>query len=203
MDAVRRASTMKYVPTIADHRRFLTEGRRLSHFGTFHFAFEPISVDVLVPHNIQQTRIRRGLYEETTSIVYPIDLLEYNIHLPEETGPGPTKLKLNLLGFQGMVQGRYFKRFRPAVIPIFFNVNRFREELRVRPFAAEHADFAGQNNVKDAVHYVITKLLAFCDDRTRIYPHVGELTDEATVKYILAAVKETMLQRALRDTGLF
>ena len=94
----------------------------------------------------------------------------------------------------------------PSAIIIMYNVSRFVEKLKRKPMSSLrrfYKDYTGEGNPKSVIAYMINKCRQGCEDKRRIYPHVGELWDESTVKFIRVAAKESMLHIALKETGLF
>jgi len=98
-----------------------------------------------------------------------------------------------------------FRRYpgRYSLILILHHVKEFKSKLKQIPFCTVYPDFVGQNTPREVIRYMMKKILAEFGDKTRVYPHVGELSSRSTVRFILGAVKESMLNRALQDSGLF
>ena len=201
-----------YLPTAADCRRFSisrNDRRGLPHRGTFNFIFDPISVSIIDATNVNRSRSKARqmvdqFVEESTSLIFPVDLAEYDRYFWDGE-PNESNLTLTSLvsEFRSISKRPSFRQSRPSIIVIFHNVKEYREKLKLKPFSAAHCDFVGKNDIRDTISYMIKRLLATCSDRTRVYPHVGELSSRSTVRFILAAVKESMLHKALRDSGLF
>ncbi|KAK5661155.1 hypothetical protein OQA88_11046 [Cercophora sp. LCS_1] len=220
VDAFRRAMAEDYVPTLADYRRFLSRRHNTLHYGTFNFGPEPLTLSIT--NNVKPSGNRgivKLMIEEAVSFVFIYDLVQCNsmdphpqVHEehrvdgvrigvdPSDSDPS-TLFKQHIAMFQHYCS-RVFRRLRPSIIVIFTNVAMFRDHLQRHPMSELYPDYTGEPDLKGAVNYMINKLLAACNERTRVYPHVGEMTDVATVKFILAAVKESMLHSALRDCGL-
>jgi hypothetical protein len=204
-DAVSRVVTDHYLPTPADHRRFATIKRCGAILGPFNFSFDPVSITLIDPLYMPQRKQGSRLIEESTSLLWTIDLAHYDLSSgPDETDP-QQKYFNHVLCLMATHHGNHsaFRRSRGSLIIIFHNVKEFRAKLKRTPFSTVYRDFAGENNPKEAIRYMMKKILAPCSNKTRVYPHVGELHSRSTVRAILAAVKEQMLHRALVESGMF
>jgi hypothetical protein len=205
VDAVSRATTDHYLPTPADHRRFSAVKRCGSILGTFNFSFDPVSITIIDPAYMPHRKQRARLIEESTALLWMIDLAHYDLSSgPDEMDP--QQLYFNhVLCLMATYHGNNsaFRRSRGSLIIIFHNVKEFRAKLKRIPFSTLYRDFTEENNPKEAIRYMMRKILAPCSDKTRVYPHVGELHSRSTVRAILAAVKEQMLHRALVESGMF
>ncbi|KAK4448318.1 hypothetical protein QBC34DRAFT_407201 [Podospora aff. communis PSN243] len=204
IDAVSRAATDHYLPTPADHRRFSATMGCEPIMGPFNFSFDPVSISLIDPKYVRRKQ-RARLIEESTALLWTIDLAHYDLSSgPDERDP--QQLYFNhVLCLMATHHGNNsaFRRSRGSLIIIFHNVKEFRAKLKRIPFSTVYRDFAGDNNPKQAIRYMMKKILAPCSDKTRVYPHVGELHSRSTVRAILAAVKEQMLHRALVESGMF
>ncbi|KAK0620048.1 hypothetical protein B0T14DRAFT_223135 [Immersiella caudata] len=208
IDALLRAVGDHYLPTPADHRRFGKPGWQHGNsiLGTFSFSFDPVSITLLDPSHLFKFTKLYKLTEEITSLVWTIDLANYDqATLPEETDKDKYfDHTLMLMSCHGKPNSP-FRRYpgRSSLILILHHVKEFKSKLKQIPFSAIYPDFVGQNTPREVIRYMMKKILAEFGDKTRVYPHVGELSSRSTVRFILAAVKETMLHRALVDSGMF
>ncbi|KAK1755433.1 hypothetical protein QBC47DRAFT_189312 [Echria macrotheca] len=203
IDAFRRASSKSFSPTIQDHRRWYTSRHRHGPYHeTFTFDDASIALSVLMPKRCcgqnKDHSMMRLFTEASNSIIFTVDLTEY-AHPVCVLGNGPG------LPIETYCGGRNEGSHRSAVV-VLYNFARFREMLRRHPLLdlpGYRENNPSGNEPKEVLGHVIRKFREACKDKTRLYPHVGELDDPATVRFILAAAKESMLHGALKETGLF
>lgn len=209
LEAMSRAAHEDYIPTASDHRRFAIDHKRVPHRGTFTFSFDPISLRVDDSAAMCRGSRSKGHHlidqfiEKSTSLLFLLDLA---IHDVARTVDSPNRTEFssmvdelrNLHGYPS------FRHSRPSITIIFHNVKAFRERLKQQPFSTSHPKYTGPDDVKGAINYMIKTILASCKlDRTNVYLHVGELSSRSTVRFILLAAKESLLHRALVESGLF
>lgn len=205
MDSIIRASAKDYTPTWTDHRRFSKDRRHVTIDDTFHFPSDPVSVNILDPVRLLRScgkakQMGTDFCTDASSLVFLVDLLQV-----DGRGDQPSfedSIRYYLKPASEAIRRGKVGALHTSFIVIFFNVAGFQEKLRHSPFSESHASYVGSNSLKPVVNFMVKRLLSECHGTVRVYPYVGEL-DAACLKFILAAVKESMLQRALKESGLF
>ncbi|KAK3319389.1 hypothetical protein B0H66DRAFT_268153 [Apodospora peruviana] len=210
MDALRRVSAADYIPTIADYRRFTIDQRRKLIRGTFDFngtmSLSWVDPSTLSCGSAQLPKERRGLQmfdHSTTSLVYFYDLATYDLRADDGAPAGSLLIDQELFVFETIPSSKYWGP-HVSVILVFTNMRRFREKLRKTPMSKVFsADYRGRDGDLDqSVNYLVEKFTRRCKGR-KWYTYVGEPDDPQTTGFILGAVKETKLNAALSDMGLF
>ncbi|KAG2088854.1 uncharacterized protein F5147DRAFT_587464, partial [Suillus discolor] len=63
-------------------------------------------------------------------------------------------------------------------------------------------DYAGGPDINKTAKYILWKFMQANRARLGIYPHLTQATDTRNIIFVFAAVKETILQNALKETGI-
>ncbi|KAK3379061.1 hypothetical protein B0T24DRAFT_144859 [Lasiosphaeria ovina] len=204
MDAVRRISAENYIPTLADHRRFFQDRRRMMFKGTFEF--NPLSVS-LADMNCMNSGIKsvRSYFEDATSLLFLFDL-SHCVELfdnDDESHHDEGRLRESLTLFEHLVNTRYFSQ--ASMILVLWNVAGFKDKFGGKKLSSSlriNNRPEGESVAEQAINHVIGKFTAAKKSGMKLHTHVAELSDTATTTTILAAVKDAMLNRALADSGV-
>jgi len=62
-------------------------------------------------------------------------------------------------------------------------------------------EYTGGDDVNKAAKYILWRFTRVNHARLNIYPHITQATDTTNIRLVFAAVKETILQNSLRETG--
>ncbi|KAK0636768.1 hypothetical protein B0T17DRAFT_89718 [Bombardia bombarda] len=191
MDAIRRVSVSDYVPTPADYRRFSVNQRRTLNRGTYDI--DALSVSVFDYSTLSRPNHGLGccgssrkvlqLLDNATSMIFLADLAQCGDMLQPDS-----KLHqiLNILDATGPLFPK------ASIIIILSNADQFKEKFNI----------GGAASADEALKHVFHRLTAGSPRDRKVYAHVGELLDPATMQFVVAAVKDTMLECALSDAGL-
>ncbi len=211
MDAFRRASSLGFIPTTVDHRRF---GYKVWDVREDKYTFksEPTRVSILdcnwrVPMQSRIRRFQREFCEEATGLLSIVDLAQYDRDLDRGVSAVFRTDLTDFIDFANAVtSGRSFSRTQASMMIMFWNAEKLKEKMAKKPFGSVYKDFKDEENLNGVIRYIMDKVLA---DRkgdlgnVDVYYWVGELTDAATVGWMLGVLKETMWQQTLRQSGLF
>lgn len=86
---------------------------------------------------------------------------------------------------------------------LFLNkIDVFAEKLNYSPLENHFPDYTGGNNINKAAKYILWRFTQVNRSGLNIYPHVTQATDTSNIQLVFAAVKETILENSLRDSGL-
>ena len=207
-----------------DHRRFWVDQTCVSLVGTFKFDFDPVSLRILDPHRLYHSKKTKEVFyefwDESTSILVPIDLAQYEPCELCYDGAGlGTEGKTRGIGqlhqvaftISDLVQCHRFREGRPlSFIFIMMNRGGLHEKLQRIPFSGVYSDYRGHDDeYEDVLQYVINKLCAACDtsndpgrEPVEMYHYVGQPWEDSTVGFILAALKSAKTNQDLVRHGI-
>ena len=78
----------------------------------------------------------------------------------------------------------------------------FAEKLQYSPLENHFPDYTGGNNINKAAKYILWRFNQVNRSGLNIYPHVTQATDTSNIQLVMAAVKETIMENTLKDSGL-
>ncbi|KAK2744167.1 Guanine nucleotide-binding protein alpha-2 subunit [Myotisia sp. PD_48] len=137
-------------------------------------------------------------FENVTSIIFCVALSEYDQVLLEESNQN--RMMESLVLFDSVVNSRWFMR---TSIVLFLNkVDLFRQKLGRSPMCKYFPDYSGGNDVNRAAKYLLWRFNQVNRAHLNLYPHLTQATDTSNIRLVFAAVKETILQNALIDSGI-
>jgi guanine nucleotide-binding protein G(i) subunit alpha len=124
----------------------------------------------------------------------------------------------SLVLFDSVVNSRWF--MRTSIILFLNKVDLFRAKLARSPLGNYFPDYSGGNDVNRAAKYLLWRFNQVNRAHLNLYPQsvvslwIGSLsqaltwlsltqaTDTSNIRLVFAAVKETILQNALKDSGI-
>ncbi|KAJ9636726.1 Guanine nucleotide-binding protein alpha-2 subunit [Coniosporium tulheliwenetii] len=118
-------------------------------------------------------------FENVTSIIFCVALSEYDQVLLEESSQN--RMMESLVLFDSVVNSRWF--MRTSIILFLNKVDLFKQKLARSPLGNYFPDYSGGNDVNRAAN-------------------LTQATDTSNIRLVFAAVKETILQNALKDSGI-
>ncbi|EZF28586.1 guanine nucleotide-binding protein alpha-3 subunit [Trichophyton interdigitale H6] len=137
-------------------------------------------------------------FENVTSIIFCVALSEYDQVLLEESNQN--RMMESLVLFDSVVNSRWFMR---TSIVLFLNkVDLFRQKLGRSPLNKYFPDYSGGNDVNRAAKYLLWRFNQVNRAHLNLYPHLTQAADTSNIRLVFAAVKETILQNALKDSGI-
>ncbi|EZF42243.1 hypothetical protein H112_04091 [Trichophyton rubrum D6] len=155
-------------------------------------------------------------FENVTSIIFCVALSEYDQVLLEESNQN--RMMESLVLFDSVVNSRWFMR---TSIVLFLNkVDLFRQKLGRSPLNKYFPDYSGGNDVNRAAKYLLWRFNQVNRAHLNLYPQcvrsfvfllfkaytnvlsLTQATDTSNIRLVFAAVKETILQNALKDSGI-
>ncbi|KAL2112282.1 hypothetical protein VUR80DRAFT_8135 [Thermomyces stellatus] len=137
-------------------------------------------------------------FENVTSIIFCVALSEYDQVLLEESSQN--RMMESLLLFDSVVNSRWF--IRTSIILFLNKVDIFREKLARSPLGNYFPDYSGGLDVNKAAKYLLWRFNQVNRAHLNLYPHLTQATDTSNIRLVFAAVKETILNNALRDSGI-
>jgi len=64
------------------------------------------------------------------------------------------------------------------------------------------SEYTGGDDINKAAKYILWRFMQANRARLSVYPHLTQATDTSNIRLVFAAVKETILQNALKDSGI-
>ncbi|KAJ8662276.1 hypothetical protein O0I10_001969 [Lichtheimia ornata] len=137
-------------------------------------------------------------FDSVASIIFCVALSEYDQVLLEESRQNRMLESLSL--FESIVNSRWFIH---TSIMLFLNkVDLFQAKLTRVPLNKYFPDYGGGKDANKAAKYILWRFLQTNRAKLNIYPHLTQATNTSNIRFVFAAVKETLLQNALRDSGM-
>ncbi|EFX04721.1 guanine nucleotide-binding protein alpha-3 subunit [Grosmannia clavigera kw1407] len=137
-------------------------------------------------------------FENVTSIIFCVALSEYDQVLLEESSQN--RMMESLLLFDSVVNSRWF--MRTSIILFLNKVDIFKQKLARSPLGNYFPDYSGGNDVNKAAKYLLWRFNQVNRAHLNLYPHLTQATDTSNIRLVFAAVKETILNNALKDSGI-
>ena len=123
----------------------------------------------------------------------------------------------SLVLFDSVVNSRWF--MRTSIILFLNKVDLFKEKLGRSPLGNYFPDYSGGNDVNKAAKYLLWRFNQVNRAHLNLYPQfvmppviqvraadtpssLTQATDTTNIRLVFAAVKETILQNALKDSGI-
>ncbi|KAK4995901.1 Guanine nucleotide-binding protein alpha-2 subunit [Elasticomyces elasticus] len=195
-DEVNRIAAPDYVPTEADVLRARTKTT-----GIYETRFQMGQLSIhMFDVGGQRSERKKWIhcFENVTSIIFCVALSEYDQVLLEESSQN--RMMESLVLFDSVVNSRWFMR---TSIVLFLNkVDLFRQKLERSPLGDYFPDYSGGNDVNRAAKYLLWRFNQVNRAHLNLYPHLTQATDTSNIRLVFAAVKETILHNALKDSGI-
>lgn len=194
---IDRLTSSDYVPSQSDVLR-----TRKKTSGIFEFKFQMSSGLNIHMYDVGGQRSERKkwihCFDNVTLIIFCVALSEYDQVLLEENSQN--RLEESLTLFDSVVNSRWFAR---TSIVLFLNkIDVFADKLPYSPLENYFPDYNGGSNINKAAKYILWRFTQVNRSGLNIYPHVTQATDTSNIELVFAAVKETILENTLRDSGI-
>ncbi|KAF8957887.1 heterotrimeric G-protein alpha subunit, GPA3-like protein [Flammula alnicola] len=125
-------------------------------------------------------------FESVTSIIFCTALSEYDQVLLEEKTQN--RMQESLILFESVINSRWF--LQTSIILFLNKIDVFKNKVPKVLLERYFPDYRGGPDINKAAKYIL------------IYPHLMQATDTMNIQLVFAAVKETILQNALKDSGI-
>ncbi|GAC74489.1 hypothetical protein PANT_11d00082 [Moesziomyces antarcticus T-34] len=137
-------------------------------------------------------------FEAVTSIIFCVALSEYDQVLLEESGQN--RMAESLVLFESVVNSRWF--LRTSIILFLNKIDIFKQKIPKQPLSKYFPEYSGGPDINKAAKYILWRFTQTNRARLSIYPHLTQATDTSNIRLVFAAVKETILTNALKDSGI-
>jgi len=193
---VLRIGTPKYLPTETDvlRARAKTVGIKETRFNMGQLSIHMFDVGG------QRSERRKWIhcFESVTSIIFCTALSEYDQVLREEKNQN--RMTESLALFESVINSRWF--LRTSIILFLNKIDVFKVKLPKVPLERYFPEYTGGSDINKAAKYILWKFMQANRARLSVYPHLTQATDTTNIRLVFAAVKETILQNALKDSGI-
>lgn len=137
-------------------------------------------------------------FDNVALVIFCVSLSEYDQFLIEDTEQN--RFQESLVLFDNIVNSRWFSR---TSIVLFLNkIDLFAEKLKRKPLEDYFPDYNGGGDINKATKYILWRFVQLNRANLNIYPHVTQATDTSNIKLVFAAIKESILENSLKDTGM-
>ena len=137
-------------------------------------------------------------FDNVALVIFCVSLSEYDQFLVEDSEQN--RFQESLVLFDNIVNSRWFSR---TSIVLFLNkIDLFAEKLKRKPLENYFPDYNGGDDINKATKYILWRFVQLNRANLNIYPHVTQATDTSNIKLVFAAIKESILENSLKDTGM-
>ncbi|KAF2154250.1 guanine nucleotide binding protein, alpha subunit [Myriangium duriaei CBS 260.36] len=195
-DEVKRICAPGYIPTEQDVLRARTKTT-----GIYETRFQMGQLSIhMFDVGGQRSERKKWIhcFENVTSIIFCVALSEYDQVLLEASDQN--RMMESLVLFDSVVNSRWF--MRTSIILFLNKVDLFRQKLGKSPLSKYFPDYSGGDDVNRAAKYLLWRFNQVNRAHLNLYPHLTQATDTSNIRLVFAAVKETILQNALKDSGI-
>ncbi|KAJ7741980.1 heterotrimeric G-protein alpha subunit, GPA3-like protein [Mycena maculata] len=137
-------------------------------------------------------------FESVTSIIFCTALSEYDQVLLEARDQN--RMKESLVLFDSVINSRWF--LRTSIILFLNKIDVFKTKLPKVPLQRYFPEYIGGDDINNAARFILWRFMQANRARLSVYPHLTQATDTSNIRLVFAAVKETILQNALKDSGI-
>lgn len=195
-DEIKRIGAGNYVPSETDvlHARTKTTGISETKFKSGTLSIHMFDVGG------QRSERKKWIhcFEAVTSIIFCVALSEYDQVLLEESSQN--RMNESLVLFESVINSRWF--LRTSIILFLNKIDLFKAKLPKVPLERYFPEYTGGSDVNKGAKFILWRFTQLNRARLSIYPHLTQATDTSNIRLVFAAVKETILQNALRDSGI-
>ncbi|KAF8870980.1 guanine nucleotide binding protein, alpha subunit [Infundibulicybe gibba] len=130
------------------------------------------------------------------SIIFCAALSEYDQVLPEEQNQN--RMVESLALFEHVVNSGLF--LQTSIILFLNKIDVFRNKLPIVPLERYFPEYTGGAEVNKAAKYILGRFMRTNRAQLSVYPHLTQTTDTTNVCLVFAAIRETILAKALKDS---
>ncbi|KAI9477885.1 MAG: guanine nucleotide-binding protein alpha-3 subunit [Benjaminiella poitrasii] len=137
-------------------------------------------------------------FESVKSIIFCISLSEYDQVLLEESRQN--RMMESLVLFESVVNSRWFSR---TTIILFLNkIDIFGQKVKRIPLEKFFPDYGGGPDLNKAAKYILWRFNQTNRAKLCIYPHLTQATNTSNIAHVFNAIKDTLIQNHLKDSGI-
>ncbi|KAF8872817.1 heterotrimeric G-protein alpha subunit, GPA3-like protein [Infundibulicybe gibba] len=191
-----RIGTAGYLPNETDVLRAPHESQGITET---RFNMGQLSIHMIDMGN-QHSERKKWIhcFESVTSIIFCVALSEYDQVLLEERNQN--RMVESLILFESVVNSRWF--LRTSIILLLNKIDEFKNKLPKVPLERYFPEYTGGADINKAAKYILWRFMQTNRARLSVYPHLTQATDTRNIHLVFSAIKETILQNALKDSGI-
>lgn len=197
LENLKRLSKADYIPNEQDILR-----SRQKTSGIFDSVFDMGNNLKLHIYDVGGQRSERKkwihCFDNVTLIIFCVSLSEYDQLLLEDQGQN--RFQESLVLYDNVVNSRWFAR--TSVVLFLNKIDLFAEKIKKVPLETYFPDYTGGQDINKAAKYILWRFVQLNRANLNIYPHVTQATDTSNIKLVFAAIKETILENKLKDSGV-
>ncbi|ORX45191.1 heterotrimeric G protein alpha subunit A [Piromyces finnis] len=195
-DNVLRIGEQDYLPTEQD---ILCARCKTTGITETHFTYEELNIHLFdVGGQRSERRKWISCFEAVTSIIFCVALSEYDQTLIEDNTQN--RMVESLMLFDSVVNSRWF--IRTSIILFLNKYDLFVLKLKNIPLEKFFPDYSGEKDPKKAAQFIRDKFLQKNKAKLAIFPHLTQATDTKNIKHVFFSVYTTIVQNALKDSGI-
>ncbi|KAJ7864614.1 guanine nucleotide binding protein, alpha subunit [Mycena olivaceomarginata] len=193
---VQRLAQTGYIPTEED---VLRTAAQTQSTGRTEIRVDMSGITLrIVDLGDQQSEWKKWIHsvEGVTSVIFCVPLSDYD-ELEEN---GQNRMRRLLALFDSIINDPYFAR--TSIILFLTKIDVFRDKVTTgkAPLERHFPEYTGGPDIDKASRFVLWRFMQVNRARLSVYPHLTQATDKSCAPLIFAAVKETILQNALKDS---
>jgi len=193
---VMRIGDPEYLPTEQD---ILLCRCKTTGITEIHFTYEELNIHLFdVGGQRSERRKWISCFEAVTSIIFCVSLSEYDQTLIEDKEQN--RMVESLMLFDSVVNSRWF--IRTSIILFLNKYDLFVIKLKKIPLEKFFPDYSGEKEPKKAASFIRDKFLQKNKAKLAIFPHLTQATDTKNIKHVFFSVYTTIVQNALKDSGI-
>ncbi|CEP13691.1 hypothetical protein [Parasitella parasitica] len=196
-DDIKRIAKIEYVPNEQDVLRARLKTTGITEIK---FAHEKHTSIHMFDVGGQRSERRKWIhcFEAVSSIIFCVALSEYDQVLLEETRQN--RMLESIALFESVVNSRWFLH---TSIMLFLNkVDLFKAKVARVPLERYFPDYGGGSDINKAVKYILWRFLQANRPKLNVYPHLTQATNTNNIRFVFVTVEETLLQNALKASGM-
>ncbi|KAL9543482.1 G protein alpha subunit [Mucor atramentarius] len=196
-DDIKRIAKIDYVPNEQDVLRARLKTTGITEIK---FAHEKHTSIHMFDVGGQRSERRKWIhcFEAVSSIIFCVALSEYDQVLLEETRQN--RMLESIALFESVVNSRWFLH---TSIMLFLNkVDLFKAKVARVPLERYFPDYGGGADINKAVKYILWRFLQANRPKLNVYPHLTQATNTNNIRFVFVTVEETLLQNALKASGM-
>ncbi|KAG7100073.1 guanine nucleotide-binding protein subunit alpha [Marasmius oreades] len=193
---VLRIGSPQYIPNETD---VLRARQRTTTISETRFTMGQLSIHMFDVGG-QRSERRKWIhcFESVTSIIFCAALSEYD--QADFEVMGKSRMSETLILFESIVNARWF--LRTSIILFLNKIDVFKQKLPKVPLERYFPEYTGGNDVHKAAKFILWRFMQANRARLSVYPHLTQATDTSNIRLVFSAVKETILQNALKDANI-
>ncbi|KAH8979819.1 heterotrimeric G protein alpha subunit A [Lactarius hatsudake] len=192
---VHRITSKEYIPTSDD----ILRAPVTPHGGITETRFPMGQLSIRLCHVVGQRSERKKwihVFESVTSIIFCTSLSDYD----RRGEYGENLMAESLVLFESVINSRWFLR---TSIMLFLNgIEEFKIKLSKVPLQKYFPEYTGGEDVNKGAKYILWRFMQANRARLNVYPHITDVCDTSNIRLVFVTVKETILQNALKESGI-